>query len=356
VFKIRYDLASHETLKLKPDYKDAVRRYEAFWNGSMEDRPVVRITVPNPDRSAPLYESNYYAKINDDEDELVQGLVGNAGRTLYFGEALPEVNLSFGCEEIAVYCGGALRFHENDRDTNWAQPFVMDWEDVFPIRINEGHPMWLRKLSLAEKCAKAMDGVMLFSPIDLLTNMDLLQGMRGSEGLCKDLLDRPETIDRALAYVMEIVGFIYDKLFMPYGLPSASGFDHLQCDFSYMIGGPMFRRFVLPYLEREAEYFNNRVLYHWDGPGALTHTEDLLASKYLYLLGYVPGAGKGTHKDYIDLYKKVQARGKAVCVWGDPDEMKLIHRELSPEKTIYSTQTETAREAEELLKWFAANT
>ena len=201
-----------------------------------------------------------------------------------------------------------------------------------------------------------MQGIMLFSPIDLLTNMDLLHGMRGSERLCLDLIDRPETIDKALEYAMQIVDVVYDRLFKPYNLPAADGFDHLQCDFSYMISPAMFRRFVLPYLEREAEYFNNRIIYHWDGPGALAHTDDLLASKYLYLLSYVPGAGKGSHKDYLELYQKVQSHGKAVVVWGPPDEMKYIHKCLRPERTVYSTYANTQYEAEQLLEWFVQNT
>jgi len=350
-----YNMTDYEKLELKPDYRDTVRRFEAFWNGDMLDRPIVRIHVPDGG-DEPYYENNYYTRIYNDLDELTRGLIGNARRSLYIGEALPQPNLSFGCDEIAALCGGKLHFEGGDRSTNWSVPYVEQWEDVFPIRIDEGNPLWLRKLAFAEKCAEAMRGVMLFSPIDLLTNMDLLQGMRGAENLCLDLIDRPEVIDKALGYAMEIVDVVYNRLFKPYNLPAANGFDHLQCDFSYMISGPMFRRFVLPYLEREAEYFGNRVLYHWDGPGALTHTDDLLASKNLYLLGYVPGDGRGSHVNYIELYQKVQSRGKAVAVWGTPDEIKHMHKCLRPDKTIYDTSVKTCGEAEALLEWFVKNT
>ena len=347
------NMTDHERLELKPDYQDTIRRYEAFWNGDMIDRPIVRIHTQN---AIEPYENNYYTRINNDLDELVCGLINNARGTLYLGEALPQPNISFGCDEIAALCGGNLYFENNDRGTSWSKPFVEQWEDVFPIHIKEDNPLWLRKQTFAQKCAEAMSGVMLFSPIDLLTNMDLLQGMRGAEQLCLDMIDRPEVIDKALGYAMEIVDVIYNRLFKPYNLPAANGFDHLQCDFSYMISGSMFRRFVLPYLEREAEYFNNRVLYHWDGPGALTHTDDLLASKNLYLLGYVPGEGRGTHKDYIELYQKAQAHGKAVSIWGAPDEIKYIHKQLRPDRTIYDTAVQTKSEADELLDWFVRNT
>ena len=70
----------------------------------------------------------------------------------------------------------------------------------------------------------------------------------------------------------------------------------------------------------------------------------------------MPGTGHGSHADYIDLFKRVQAGGKAVQVWGSPDECKLIHRELRPEKVQYSTYAGSQAEAEALLDWFVANT
>ena len=123
-----------------------------------------------------------------------------------------------------------------------------------------------------------------------------------------------------------------------------------------MINAPMFKKFVLPYLEREAAYFNNRVFYHWDGVTALTHTEDLIASKNLFALSFVPGAGNGTHVDYLDLYEKIQEKGKAVAVGGNADEVKYMHKRLKPEKTTYSVRAESEKEGYELLKWFKNNT
>jgi hypothetical protein len=123
-----------------------------------------------------------------------------------------------------------------------------------------------------------------------------------------------------------------------------------------MISQAMFRRFALPYLEREAECNNGRILYHWDGVTALTHTDDLIASKGLYVMEFVPGAAGGEHKDYLDLYAKVQKGGKAVSVWGSPGDVKYMHKYLQPDKTIYTTYAGSIQEAEELLEWFEKNT
>ncbi|MCL2740850.1 MAG: hypothetical protein FWE70_01915 [Oscillospiraceae bacterium] len=350
------NLTSRGTLSLKPDYPDTVRRYEAFWNGDLIDRPIVRIHgVKAPGIDIPHYPDDYYARMHDEMDGLVRGLVGNARRHIYYGEAIPSAYLSFGCDEIAAFCGGRLLFTEGSRDTSWSEPFVDDWEDAFPIRLDEDNPLWLRMQAFMDACAEAMEGAMVFSPVDTHSNMDLLLAMRGAERLCTDLLDRPETVDEAMRQTMGVFGGIHERMFRRYGLPAANGVT-LQCDFSCMVGTDMFRRFALPYLELEAEYFGGRTFYHWDGVEALRHTDDLIASKGLYAMAFVPGYGNGDHKDFLDLYRKIQDRGKAISVWGSPDECKLMHGALRPEMTVYDTHVGTAAEAEALLDWFVRNT
>jgi len=352
-----YNLTDYETLEFKPDYQETIKRYEAFWNGDITDRPIVSVTVPNPDyKDVPYYTNSYYTRMYGDLDEIVGQIVSNTRKTLYMGEALPQSFLSFGCDEMAAFCGGeTLYFHRGDHSTNWSKAFIEDWESEMPLRVREDNPLWLRMQAFLDKCAEAMQGKMLFHAIDLHSNLDLLLAMRGGENLCLDLLDCPEIIDKAADQSMSIYEYFYNKAFKKYNLPAVNGVT-LQCDFSCMISTPMFRRFALPYLEREAAYNDGRVFYHWDGVTALTHTDDLIASKGLYVMAFVPGAGNGDHSDYLDLYEKIQKGGKAVSVWGNIEEVKYMHKYLQPDKTVYSTYAGSVQEAEELLDWFKKNT
>ncbi|MCL2158575.1 MAG: hypothetical protein FWH48_04130 [Oscillospiraceae bacterium] len=352
-----YNLTDYETLELKQDYQETVKRYEAFWNGDIIDRPIVNVFAPNPDYGdTSWYLDDYYARMNDDLDELVGHIVGNVCKTKYMGEAVPQAFVSFGCDELAAFCGGeTLYFSGDNHSTNWSKPFVEDWETVMPLSAKKDTPLWLRMQEFLDKCAEAMQGKMFFTPLDLHSNLDLLSAMRGGEKLCLDLIDRPEVIDKALEQSMEIFEYFYNETFKKYNLPAANGIT-LQCDFSCMLSTSMFRRFALPYLEREAEYNNGRTLYHWDGVNALTHTDDLIASKGLYALSFVPGTGNGEHTDFLDLYAKIQKGGKAVCVNGNQDQIKYMHKYLKPNKTIYHTSASSVQEAEELLDWFKKNT
>ena len=352
---MKYNLGGHESLTLKPALQDTVKRWDAFWAGDIIDRPLVSVFAPNAENTA-WYDDNYYTRIHNDINDVVKGLVSNAHKTVYLGEALPQPSLSFGCDEIAAFCGGTLVFSEGLHDTCWSEPFVDDWEAIMPIRVQEDHPLWLRMQTLMDKAAAAMDGKMLFSPVDTHSNMDMLLAMRGAERLCMDLIERPDVIDRAMEDSMAVYDYLYNRMFKQYGLQGKAGFVVVQCDFSCMISTPMFRRFALPYLEREAAYSNGRIMYHWDGVTALTHTDDLIASKNIYLLGFVPGHGNGGHLDFIDVYQRVQQGGKAVMVWGSADEVKQMHKSLRPDKTYYEVRVDSVAEGETLLEWFVKNT
>lgn len=85
-------------------------------------------------------------------------------------------------------------------------------------------------------------------------------------------------------------------------------------------------------------------------------TADLIAGRGLHTLSYVPGDGNGPPINHLELHKHVQAGGKAVQVWGTPDEVKRMHRELRPDKVCYFTSAATPDEADALLEWFVRNT
>jgi hypothetical protein len=345
-----------QTLEHKPDLAEAARRWEAYFAGEILDRPVVCVTAPL-EGAEPVPGVTYRDRAFGDPDDIIGRQLRAAAGTFFGGEAIPTLWLSFGPDEIAAFCGAELRWSEDSGDTNWSVPCVDDWEAALPIRLDQAHPLFRRMMALYARAADLIAGKMVAGMLDLHTNMDLVAALRGPQRLCADLLDRPEAIDRAMADARAVFPRLWDTVWEA-GRLDAVGYGPcttLQCDFSCMVSPAMFRRWILPALEEEAEVVGNAV-YHWDGPGALVHTEDLIASPGLHTLSYVPGDGRGTHSDYLDLYRHVQAGGKAVAVWGGPDEIRAIHKQLRPDKTMYSTWTASRAEAEELLEWFVRNT
>ena len=239
-----------------------------------------------------------------------------------------------------------------------------DWDAALPFRINQDNSHWQRLLQLYRRATQRLAGKMLLGQIDTHSNMDLLMAARGSERLCEDLLDRPEAIDRAMASARAIFPQLWEMMRtegrmdeLGYGSDfySMEGAACLQCDFSCMISGEMFRRWVIPALEEEAALVRH-AHYHWDGPTALRHMPDLCATGGLHALAYVPGDGHGGHAQFLDLYEEVQNRGKGVVVWGSPDEIKLMHRRLKPNKTMYHCWCGSVEQAREIEQWLVKNT
>ncbi len=350
-------------LEFKPDLEEAAKRWDAYYAGDIIDRPVVCVTAPKEGIKG-ARGSDYYERVYGDMDDIIDRAIQSARATYYGGEAVPAFNISFGPDEIAVFTGAELKFSPDSQGTNWSVPYVEDWEKELPITLKEDHPLWLRILEFYRKAAEKMAGKMLLVPLDLHTNMDLLAPIRGPQRLCIDTVDQPEMIDRAMADARAIFPKVWyeiakagkmDEYGYCHGIYSMEGAAYLQCDFSCMISPQMFRRWVLPALEEEAEIVKH-VVYHWDGPGALVHADDLIASKGLHTMSYVPGTGYGGHIEYLDLFKRVQAGGKAVQFWGSIDEVKKAHKELKPNKVFYSTGASSQSQAEELLEWFVKNT
>jgi 5-methyltetrahydrofolate--homocysteine methyltransferase len=350
-------------LAFKPNLEEANRRWEAFYAGEIMDRPLVWVTAPREGCAMPPTPT-YRERVFNDIDAVLQRALAIGEATYWGGEAIPSYFLSFGPDELAAFCGAEFRWKDESSETNWSVPFVEDWERALPLRFQEDHPLWQRMLAMYRRAAELFQGKMLATAPDLHSNMDLLAAIRGPQRLCEDLLDCPELIDQAMqdaraifrtwwaacaeAGRMDEAGYCQTY----YGMEGAA---ILQCDFSCMISPAMFRRWVLPALEEEAEIVKH-ALYHWDGPGAVVHTADLVASRGLHSLSYVPGVGRGAHIDYLPLLKRVQAGGKAVQVWGTPDEVKIMHRELRPEKVFYCVRVQSPGEAEALLEWFVRHT
>jgi hypothetical protein len=348
---------------MKPDLDEAARRWDAFYNGQIIDRPLVWITAPKPGRE-PHRPINYRRRAMDDIDKVIDDELSNCEGVYWLGESVPAFYPSIGTDEVAVFCGANLQWNDASGDTNWSERFVTDWEKALPFAVHTDNPYYQRVLALVRRAADRMAGKMLISGIDWHTNMDLLMAVRGSENLCMDLVDQPEMIDRAMISARAVFRQVWDAVAQAaqmaqrgycHQVYSMEGASTLQCDFSCMISPDMFGRWVKPALEEEASIVKH-VLYHWDGPEAQKHLAGLAATKGIHTVFYEPGAGHGRFPDYIDLFQRCQKAGMTVAVRGLPDEVKFMHKRLKPEKTLYYTVADTHQEADALLDWFVKNT
>ena len=65
----------------------------------------------------------------------------------------------------------------------------------------------------------------------------------------------------------------------------------------------------------------------------------------------MPGAGQpGNAVYWLDLYKRIQAMGKAVYIGVGAQELETVIRELDPRKVLIQMGARTKAEEEELLR------
>ncbi|MCL2700742.1 MAG: hypothetical protein FWE88_03495 [Phycisphaerae bacterium] len=354
-------------LSLKPDLDEAAKRWEAYLAGELYKRPLVCVGAPLEGKKPPPGVG--YRDYNfGDLDKIIDTNLEAASCNYYGGESIPAMGISFGADEVAVFCSdGEFHFNDDSGWTNWSKPFVDDWETALPFRIHEENPLWQRMLELCRRAAAKLEGKMLISHLDLHTNGDLLVAARSPDRLCMDLVDQPEMIDRAMDSARAIFPQIWNRVVEAakmderghcQGLYSMEGAAVISCDFCCMISPEMFRRWIRPAYVEEASIVKN-AFHHWDGPDALKHEADLVTIEGFHTFGYVPTVsigGRIKHIDHLPLLRRVQKAGKAVQFIGTIDECKQAHRELAPAKTMYCTGADSVKEADDLLAWFEKNT
>lgn len=351
------------SLIYKPDLNEAKRRWDAFWAGELVDRPCVRAIAARAGVEQTPHPRGVHLDTSDFDELILQFDRWAAGK--YFaGEAIPAFFPNFGPDQFAAFFGADLKFSWDSPETTWVEPFVEDWSRVGNLE----HPVgdvWDRLLQLISRAAELGEGKFICALPDLHTNLDGLSAIRGPQNLCMDLIDQPEQIDAALECVFQ--GFIatYEAMRqagrmqetgMTSWLPfySEGRYAPLQCDFACMVGPRDFRRFILPWLEKEAEFVDHSA-YHYDGPDALVHLDDILSIDRIHVIQWQPGAGNPLLIEWIDLLQRIQSAGKALDIWGTPDEIKYFHRHLKPNLVMYDTWCADEKEADELIKWFVEN-
>lgn len=357
---------SDSPLSLKPDFHQAAARWDAFWAGEMLDRPPVVITCPN-DEAEPAERPTYWSMLHEPLDEQVTQVDAHLRSIRWLGDAMPQFSPGFGPDIFAAFLGAELEFsRDQEHRTSWAVPFVERWEDALPLQIEREGRYWTRMREFTRRLAQAAEGQWLVSHLDLHSNFDALESLRGATRLCLDLYEHTELVREANDQVRALYAPVYDTFHEDGAMDRAgtgAGWiraycrgpcNAIQCDFAALIGPEHFREFVAPDLEAEAEHLDH-CIYHWDGPTALCHLDDLMAIDAIDCIQWVPGAGNPPLVEWLDLLAEVQDRGKSVMVYCSREELPRFHERLQPDRLFYQIGAPDRSAAEETLAWIEDN-
>ncbi|MHB9132286.1 MAG: uroporphyrinogen decarboxylase/cobalamine-independent methonine synthase family protein [Armatimonadota bacterium] len=362
---------SAQALSLKPDWAEARERLTAWWRGEIVDRVCLGITCypvdpglvsPTLDLSA-LTPEEYFLNA---EVRLAQ-IEYSVANTGWYGEAFPNASLDLGPGSLALYLGSTPGY---SWETVWFHPWPAAAEGALP-EYDEHNPIWVRHQQMLQQLATAAKGRYLPDIPDLVEGLDIVSSLRGNDELLFDLVDNPEWVHACQERLVDLYFRYYDRCydickgedgsvsFTAFMVWAPGRMAKLQCDFSAMISPEMYAEFQLPYLRRICQGLDYSV-YHWDGPTALPHLDNLLAIPELNAIQWTPGAGANEvwHEEWYPYYKRALDGGKSLLLMGsyNPDGMERLVKTFGPQGLyLYAWGAPSPADAEALLARAARN-
>lgn len=345
-------------MEFKPDWEQAVRRFEAWYAFEETDRPVMIVSAPKGPRQGPPAPGDLLRRWTDAE-YLIARYEAAFRSTHYAGESYPHCWPNLGPGIAGAYAGCEPVF---DETTMWLKPLDRPLSGIHPVWDEDNH-WWQVTLELTRAAAEAGEGRWVTGITDLGGVTDILAGMRHSDRLCIEMLEEPEEILRVRDGLLEIWKRAYSALAditQPVnggttgwlGAFSVHRTYPLQCDFCCMIGPEMFERFVLPEL-RELCRWLDRSVYHLDGPGAVKHLDALLGIRELNAIQWVQGAGQAPTIEWADLLKRILDAGKSVFAYASPQEVRPLLEKLGARGVALAVGASTPEEADYLVRMSA---
>ena len=348
--------------ELKPDFEEVLARYEAWWNAAVLDRPLVNVTCAKPmgERLAPPVSD--HASLRDrwlDTEYQVAAAVAQVSNLVYLGDTVPRVYPNLGPEVFSAFYGCPLEFGDT---TSWSVPILKDWrpESMAALQLDRNNFYFRKILELTDAYIEAARGRFIVGYTDLHPGGDAIAAFRDPQELCVDMIEHPAEVkalcERVTDEFLEIFDLFYDRLSAA-GMPSTgfipavcSGRMHIPSnDFSCMISESMFEEIFLPGIVRECRHMT-RSVYHLDGPGALRFLDMLLAVPEIHAIQWVAGAGQDYWANWIDVYQRIQAAGKAMIVYVPMGDLNRCFEVLRPEGVCLTTWAGNVEEAEAVVK------
>lgn len=326
---------AREPLSLCPNFPGIARRFEAWWHHDVLDRPILILKR----NRRPQRELTRRTDLLDDPAAWLTAKLEDVHQLECLGDALPTVRVDFGPVLLGGLLGGRMEFSPH---TSWTHPHIDDnWSNAPDGTITPDHRLWVQLRHLLDLAAEAAPGRFLVATPDLGGSADVLLNLRGSGELCMDVLERPQVVaaavDRIYPAWRRTFALLYDRVVAAAGaglvhwleLWSDRPYVVPACDFSFMIGPREFQSLFLPDLARQASEVG-RAVFHLDGPGAVRHVEALLEVEAIDAIQFTPGEGTPSALRWMDMFRRVQERGRSLLIMAPPEEVLVLSRELSP--------------------------
>jgi hypothetical protein len=185
---------------------------------------------------------------------------------------------------------------------------------------------------------------------DLHGSGDTIAALREPQELLVDTLEYPKEIRELSLKITDDLLTVYDQFhdkLSAAGMPSTTwtnatckGKFHVPSnDFSCMISNESFEELFIPGIIKECQHMD-RCIYHLDGPQALRFLDCLLEIPEIDAIQWVPGSPNEDWSKWIDVYQRIQAKGKTLQIISvAAKDLHRISEVLKPEGIWISNVT-----------------
>jgi 5-methyltetrahydrofolate--homocysteine methyltransferase len=341
------------------DWPTVKKRWEAFWEQGLYDRPLLQVTAPRdgapPAEGLDVDPETQWTNV----DFMIHRTLETIRTTYYGGEAIPwfwdpisaGYALLFGC---VPHFSKATMYVDPAPTGPDGFPSLSGWRDS---------PWWPWMRDGTAKAARLSEGRYFVLPFWGNHAVDILAVVRGGQDFLMDVALHPAWVGSALREMTGIFYEIYEELWQ-YICPDAMGLegslDYCGCwspgralafdaDMAYGVSSIHFRELMLPAL---LDWMGrvDHTIWHLDGKGSITHLDTLLALPEIDAIQWVQGAGAQEILQWVPLIRRIQRGGKSVQVICQPKEVVPVLGEIRPEGLTISTRCETEGEARALVR------
>ncbi|MBX7258631.1 MAG: hypothetical protein K1Y02_19880 [Candidatus Hydrogenedentes bacterium] len=323
-----------------PTFPKIAHRLEAWWHQDCIDRPVF-IASYNGNPSRPITRR---LELLQSPLAWLEAKRADMAQIRYVGDAIPNVRADFGPVLLGPMLGGSLEF---GADTGWTHAFINDdWSNAPDWILRDDNPWWKLLRELTDLVAEDARGNYIVCTPDLGGSADVLLNLRGPENLCVDVMMQPDFIRDQIDAIYPAWREAFTGLYRR-AMQAGAGLFHWlclwsnrpymvpACDFNYLISPEVFNSVCLPDIARQAATVG-RAVFHLDGSGAARHIDALLEVPDIKAIQFTPGEGTPSALPWVDMFKKIQAKGKSVLIFAPANEVLTLCDELKPEGLAFS--------------------
>lgn len=326
-----------------PHLAATLDRFEAWWF-CLNDRPLVQVGV---EAAAPVNCVRQAGTPRErwlDLDARLDEAEAALEATPLVADNLPVFFANMGPDVLSTLFGTRMEFAD---DTTWVTPVCASCRDVLRLSPDFDAPEWRAAMELTRRSVERSRGRWLTGYTDLHPNADLVSALVGPQRLCLELADDPHAVRAAVEHVTPFAIEAWERAIAPMedaGQPlttwlPATGEGRLQvpsCDFNALISPDAFRELVFPSVLEEARRAD-RAIFHLDGPSALGHLDTILRAPAIHAIQWVYGAGNGPAIRWTEVYRRIQAAGRAMQVLCESAEDAFaLAKTLRPQGVWYA--------------------